>query len=267
MSPLGGSPGGRHGPRPEGGIADKGSAEYWRGIKGGDFVGISDAEAFEAALAASASAGAGSTSSVDYAVGEVRRFALRGKAKGGRGPGAALGSFSFIELSREGSGPLYLVLVETPENFELRLCFIPEGLEGGTRDDYIDRGDTWLFLPPPDPEDFLSKDLEYAPYPDIPPVDGRKYVFSRVGPGELYAEALDTGAPSILVEYEAAGSAPGSAPGSAGGAEESAPVNSLLLVVEEGWMKPDGTEPEEGGYLTVMLGKRLRPDELEYWPA
>jgi hypothetical protein len=39
------------------------------------------------------------------------------------------------------------------------------------------------------------------------------------------------------------------------------------LLVEEGWMLRDGTEPEEGGFLTLMLGKRLDPGDIEHWPA
>jgi len=272
MSPRFGLPKGRRGRGDRGEAADKESAAYWRELKSGDFVGLSDAEAFEASLAS----GAGSGGSVDYEVGEVRRFALRGSGGGlagggrgaGQGGGAEPGSYAFVELKEEGSGPLYLVLVDPEpssgpepgsgtERFELRLYFTPAGIEGGTRDDWIDRGDSWLFLPPPDPEDFLAKDLEYAPYPDLPPVDGRKLVFSRVGAGEQYAEALDNGAPSIIVEYEAEASGEGG----------SGPENPLLLLLEEGWMRLDGREPEEGGYLTLMLGKRLKPGDLEYWPS
>jgi hypothetical protein len=229
---------------------DKESAEYWRSLKGGDFVGISDAQAFEASLAK----GGGSGGSLDYEVGEVRRFSLRGTRSG-----AALGTYAFIELLQEGSGPLYLVLVDLPERFELRLYFIPAGLEPGTRDDFIDRGDAWLFLPPPDPEDFHSSELEYAPYPDVPEIEeegrSRKLVFSRVGPGSLYGESLDTGASVIITEY--ASDPGGMAP----------PANPLLIALEEGWMRSDGTQPEEGGYLTVMLGKVMQTSDLEYWPA
>jgi hypothetical protein len=242
------------------GEADKSSAAYWRGLKSGDFVGLSDTRAFEASLSVSGPGG-----SLDYEVGDIRRFALLGRPndggpalRGGRGSGkldAKLGSYSFVELAKEGSGRLYLVLVDEPGLFELRLYFIPPEIPGGTRDEYVDRGDGWLFLPPPDPEDFLSKDLEYAPYPDVPPVDGRKIVFARSGPGPKYAEALDTGAPSAIVEYEAEASG------------EAAPANPLILLVEEGWMRSDGTEPEEGGFLTLMLGKRLDPGDIEHWPA
>jgi hypothetical protein len=257
MSLRRGGPGGLRGGPKSGEPADKASAEYWRELKSGDFIGISDAEAFEASLAG----GGRSDGSLECEVGELRRFALRGRDAGARGDarddsgGAELGSYGFIELKREGSGPLYLALVDLPGRFELRLYFIPAGIGGGTRDDWIDRGEAWLFLPPPNPQDFISKDLEYAPYPDIPPIDGRKLVFGRVGPKELYAEALDTEAPSIIVEYEAEASGEGAA------------ANPLLLVLEEGWMKSDGAEPDGGGCLTLMLGKRLKPSEVEYWPS
>jgi hypothetical protein len=254
---------------------DKGRLSYWRGARPGDYVSLSDLEAFEEALAS----GTEGRGAADFRVGQVRAFALRGPGSfPGRGRGARAaasaarrpadaangGRYYFIELTREGSGPLYLAAVpreeSDPDEAELRLYFIPSGIEGGTRDDFIDRGDSWLFLPPPDPEDFASSELEYAPYPDVPPIDEdgveRKLVFARRGPGCLYAQALDTDAACVIVEYEAevdSGQKP--------------PASPLLLILEEGWMLPDGSEPEEGGYLTLMLGKVLRTSEIEHWPA
>jgi hypothetical protein len=241
---------------PNVGSAAKGEASFWRAAKSGDFVSVSDPEAFDEAL----SSGEGGPT-IDFRVGEVRAFALRGRSDFGRGAARpSLGEYRFIELTREGSGPLYLAAIDRPERLELRLYFIPAGLEGGTRDDFIDRGDSWLFLPPPDPEDFLSSDLEYAPYPDLPEIEEKgksaKYLFSRVGPAVLYGEAADTAASVIIAEYEAEASPAGEAP-----------ANPLLLVLEEGWMAPDGSLPDEGGYLTVMLGKVMRASDLELWPA
>jgi hypothetical protein len=254
-------------PRPTaaGAGADPSGAEYWRAVKGGDFIALRDAQSFESRLAG------GGDSSAEFAVGQVRRFALLGRERLAAGPGRAAprpdGEYRFIELQREGSGPLYLTLIQSEENFALRLYFIPSGMTCGTRDELIDAGQTWLFLPPPDPEDFLSSQLEYAPYPDVPEIkeaglsEGqfltRKFIFSPLGPGKsLYAMADDTGAPAIITEYQ--GEAP---PG------EEAPANPLLLVLEEGWMREDGTLPDEGGYLTPMLGAPIRPEDLELFPA
>lgn len=243
-------------------------AAYWKAVKSGDFIGIRDAEDFSARLAAPASAGAGA----DYTVGEIRSFALRGReaaaARRGAGSsrGAALGEYRFLELLKDGEGPLYLALAE-PEagaegELEKRLYFIPTGLACGSRDELIDGGDTWLFLSPPDPEDFKSCDLEYAPYPDVPEIEeeglgSRKLLFAPAGPGKsLYGEASDTGAAVIITEWVA--EAPEGAP---------VPANPLLLALEEGWILPDGSVAEEGGYITVMLGKVLRAGELEHFPS
>jgi hypothetical protein len=255
--------------------SDKGSPGFWRNLKSGDFVSVSDAEAFETSLA---DAAAGASGGLDYKVGDIRSFAIDGpEAKPGAGAGlgarAEFGEYRFVELQREGAGPLYLTLVELPErssgpeSFELRLYFIPAGLEPGTRDDYVDRGETWLFIPPPNPDDFISSELEYAPYPDVPEIDeggkSRKLLFSRVGPGSLYGESLDTRAGVIINEYAASPPETVSADGDSGGM----PANPLLLVLEEGWIKSDGTQPEEGGYLTVLLGKVMRASDLDYFPA
>jgi hypothetical protein len=244
--------------------ADASESSYWKAIKSGDFIGIRDAEAFESRLAAG---GAGDDGAPDYTVGEVRTFALRGPegsmphGPAAQGDKASLGEYRFIELLQEGAGSLYLGFVEAEGGFELRLYFIPEGFAGGTRDELIDRGETWLFLPPANPEDFKSSELEYAPYPDVPEMEAegasRKLVFGPKGPGKsLYGEALDTEAPVIITEYVA------EAP--EGGLE---PANPLLLVLEEGWMRPDGSQPEEGGCLTLLLGKVLRTGDIELYPA
>lgn len=280
----------RRGERPSG--ADKDDPAYWRSIAEGDWLSLSDSEAFAAALADPDSGG---STAVDYRVGQVRSFALVGRerptASGPRRRGPALGDadapghgapwpgeYRFIELKREGEGPVYLAVVTGPGDgassgtggeraLDLRAYFIPEGIGCGDRDELIDRGETWLFLPPPNPDDFISSELEYAPYPDLPEIEepdgasgkrvSRKIVFGPAGAGRsLYGEARDSLAPVIITEYEAevpAGEAP--------------PENPLLFVLEEGWMRADGSLPEEGGYITVMLGKRLSPEDVEHWPA
>ena len=129
-----------------------------------------------------------------------------------------MAGYRFIELRSEGAGSLYLALVEAKADpaFELRLYFIPEGMACGTRDELIDGGSTWLFLPPEDPEDFKTAELEYAPYPDVPEImekDGasgealsRKLPFSSANSGTcLYGEAADTGAAVIIAEYRRRG--------------------------------------------------------------
>jgi hypothetical protein len=230
--------------------------EFWKAIRSGDFVGIRDAEGFASRLADGAEAG---TQGQDYAVGEIRDFEILGPEGGGPGKRARLGLYRFIELRKEGSGPLYLVLVEGGEAFERRLYFIPEGLACGTRDELIDAGNAWLFLPPTDPEDFKSSELEYAPFPDVPEIEengeSRKLLFSPAGSGKsLYGEAADTLAAVIITEYAAE-------------EEENPPANPLLLVLEEGWIRSDGSQPEEGGYVTILLGKVLRAGDIEHFPS
>ena len=244
---------------PLGAAGDKSSPGCWRALKPGDFVTVSDTEAFEASLAGGERSG--NSGGLDYVVGDIRTFALLGpESKDELGAQASLGEYRFIELQKEGSGPLYLTLVDLPEGFELRLYFIPAGLEPGTRDDFIDRGQTWLFLPPPNPDDFISSELEYAPFPDVPEIEeggkSRKLLFSRVGSGSLYGEGRETRSSVIMAEYAA------EAPE---GEEE--PADPLLLVLEEGWIKGDGTQPEEGGCLTVLLGKVMRTSDLDCYPS
>jgi len=241
---------------PPGPAFDRGEAGYWAAVKAGDFIGLRDTEAFAARL----EAGGGDAPAQDYQVGEVRTFTLRGRegeARRPSAPGEALPVYTFIELRDEGGGSLYLCLVDFGSGFELRLYFTPKGLLCGTRDELIDAGETWLFLPPPDPEDFKSCDLEYAPYPDVPEIEeggvSRKLLFAAAGAGKsLYGEASDSGASVIITEYAAEGEGV---------------ANPLLLVLEEGWIAKDGRLVEEGGYLTLMLGKTMQPGDIEHFPA
>jgi hypothetical protein len=249
-------------------VNDKNDPAYWKLIKGGDFVGIRDAEAFAQELADAGAHGnaAGPISVSDYTAGEIRIFALQGRESSRTGPRASLGAASpgeyrFIELLKEGALSFYLTLVEAEGRSELRLYFIPEGLACGTRDELIDRGETWLFLPPPKPDDFKSSELEYAPYPDVPEIqeggESRKLLFAPSLSGKsLYGEAQDTLAAVIITEY-AAQIQEGDA----------APDNPLLLVLEEGWILSDGSQPEEGGYLTPMLGRVLDGANVDYYPS
>ncbi len=234
---------------------DRDQAGYWTGINAGDYVCLSDAQSF-------AEAGTGG---LDYLVREVKRIVVgeAGGAPSARGPGdqgpEGLVAYHLHELEREGSGSLYLLVVTAGGDFELRVYFAPAGFATGSRDRLVDLGQTWLFLPPADPEDFLSSELEYAPFPDLPPVPEagvavkRQYAMAGFGK-PVYGSYPGKGGqiPAILVEYSC---------------EDGDAPNPLVLVLEEGWMDSEGRILDEGGLVTTLLGCRVQGGSVEIYPS
>lgn len=235
-------------PRPGSGLpsggAGKGELAYWRALKAGDYLSLKDFQSL-------AEAGA---EGLDCKVAEIRDIEV-----GDAATGRSLATYRLCELERVGQGPLFLLVLSAGEDFELRTYFAPPSLVPGTRDQLVDRGDTWLFLPPPNPEDFVSCDLELAPFPDLPaqPESGGevKRVWERAGFGQtLYGayKGRQGEVPVILAEYETR--------------EEGAP-SPLMLVLEENWLDARGRPLASGGLVTVLLGSALDPGSIEVWPA
>lgn len=225
-------------------MTDKQEPKYWKGIKVGDFVSLTDFQSI---------AQAGSEGR-DYRVRVVRDVAVPDKESG-----RTVAGYRFHELATGTDSLLYLVVVLVDREFELRVYFLPKGFSVGTRDHLIDIGQTWFFLPPPDPEDFISSDLEYAPYPDIPPIEeGESTVEREYGPSgfgqPVYGSFRDGNeeVPVIITEYAT---------------EDEQALNPLMLVLEERWILPDGTVPEEGGFVVPLIGCVVHPDSVETYAA
>jgi hypothetical protein len=227
---------------------------YWTALKPGDYVSLSDWQSF-------AEAGSGG---LDYKIRDIRRIAVRDAAGQGRGAGGgargkSLAEYHVHELERSGSGSVYLVIVAGGLEFELRVYFAPAAFATGSRDQLVDLGQTWLFLPPPNPDDFISSELEFAPFPDIPalPEAGqelkRQYAMSGFGKA-VYGSYEKDGAeiPVIVVEYST---------------DEEGALNPLVLVLEEGWMDGEGEVLDEGGLVTTLVGCPVERSSVEVFPG
>ncbi|HUX51451.1 MAG TPA: hypothetical protein VMW73_11675 [Spirochaetia bacterium] len=218
-------------------------ASYWTSVKAGDYISLTDYQSFEE----------GGAGGLDYNVKDVRRIGILDQDTE-----RVIAEYHVHDLEREGKGRIYFVVVKVEAEFELRVYYVPQGFLTGTRDELIDHGHTWFFLPPADPEDFISSDLEYAPYPDVPPIDEngkisrREYSFAGFGHAVYgtYRRGKEE-VPVILTEYLTA--------------EEA--MNPLLLIIEEQWIRPDGSVPEEGGLITPLLGCVVQPESAEVYPA
>jgi hypothetical protein len=219
----------------------------WKAMKAGDWLGLRDDEAFLE----------GGVDGVDYRIGSVSRISLRD-----RDSDRPIAEYLVATVEASDGIDRSLVLVSSGEEFELRLYFAPPAFARATRDGLIDRGNTWFFLPPADPEDFISADLEYAPWPDFPAFDDgsgkdpgrRKLVYGPFGFGQaLYGSCERDGEtfPLLMVEY----------------ATEEEARNPLILLLEERWMRPNGEVPPEGGFVTLLSGRALVAGEAELIPA
>ncbi len=224
-------------------MSARSEAAYWMSVRAGDYVNLTDYQSFAT----------GGTGGVDYRVRTVRRIGIHDADTG-----HVVAEYHLHDLEQGDGSELSFVVAKAAEDFELRVYFTPDGFISGTRDELIDHGYTWFFLPPPDPDDFVSSDLEYAPYPDVPPIEenGRsrrcEFTFSGFGHSVFgsYRQSTDA-VPVIVTEY----------------ATEEDVMNPLLLILEERWVRADGTRPEEGGFVTPMLGCVIEPESVEIFPA
>lgn len=220
-----------------------GGVTRWASVKRGDWIGLRDLDSFAV----------GGMGGVDYKVRDLSLFRARS-----RDSERELAEYRIADLEASDGSDCRFVVVSSGEDFELRFYFAPSAFAKGTRDALVDLGQTWFFLPPPDPEDFISSDLEYAPWPDLPPFDdGGNEAKRSYGP-HGFGQALfcDCGRggedfPAILVEYATVEKA----------------KNPLLLLIEERWMRRGGEVPAEGGYVSVLAGRVLAEGDVEHIPA
>ena len=224
---------------------DPGGPEPWLALKKGDWLTFRDEGHFVA----------GGAGGMDYLVGARREIEARDRDSGLR-----LAAWTLYDLQAEGRGDCRFAVFHSGEEFELRFYFATSFFARGTRDNLVDRAQTWFFLPPPDPEDFVSSALEWAPWPDLPPFDagdGRevKRTWGPAGFGQTVYGFMDDDEgedlPVQLVEY----------------ATEDDSPNSLLLLVEERWMRPDGAVPPEGGFVSLFAGRRIAETDITHLPA
>lgn len=217
----------------------------WLSIKSGDWLSFRDAGNFVA----------GGTGGSDYLVRSRRAIEARD-----RDSGKAIAAWTLYELEAPGRGDCRFAVFGSGDEFELRFYFAPAFFARGTRDNLVDRGQTWFFLPPADPEDFISSELEWAPWPDLPAFDAGdgvevKRSWGPAGFGQTVFGFMDgeedADLPVQLVEY----------------ATEDDSPNSLLVVIEERWMRPDGAVPREGGYVSLLVGRSVAEGDVTHLPG
>jgi len=217
----------------------------WLSIQPGDWLSFRDAGNFVA----------GGMGGMDYRVRSLRAIEARD-----RDSGNPIATWTLYDLEAPDRGDCRFAVFASGEEFELRFYFAPVFFARGTRDNLVDRGQTWFFLPPADPEDFISSELEWAPWPDLPAFDAGDGVelkrnwgpagFGQTVFGFMVGEGGED-LPVQLVEY----------------ATEDDSPNSLLLLLEERWMRPDGAVPREGGYISLFVGRPVAEGDVTHLPS
>ena len=217
----------------------------WLAIKAGDWLSFRDEGNFVA----------GGAGGLDYLVRSRREIEARD-----RDSGNPVAAWTLYDLEAPDRGECRFVVFHSGEEFELRFYFAPAFFARGTRNNLIDRAQTWFFLPPPDPEDFIASTLEWAPWPDLPPFDAGDGVEAQrswgpSGFGQTVYGFMDgddgEDLPVQLFEY----------------ATEDDSPNSLLLLIEERWMRPDGAVPPEGGFVSLLVGRRIAQTDVTHLPT
>ncbi len=221
---------------------DRFETEYWRNLAEGAYLTLRDFQSLEAY----------GNDGATYTIGEHKVVEIAG-AEGD----SVYATYHIYEAIEDGEEIIcYFVVVDLGETFELRFYFVPDGYAVGSREEIIDNGMTWLFLPPENPDDFVAADLELAEYPGTPAVEEMGEIKTpefRMKGKPVYAkyeatiENEDRIVPVMLTEYETGDQT----------------QNPLLLVFEEAWMDQAGQVCEEGGFVTAMLGCTVGPDEVE----
>lgn len=220
--------------------------EFWRRLPVGSSVALRDFQA----LAEADAAGGGGAGGLNYEVTGRRHYTFHAAG------GGVVAEYLLFDAAA--ADTTYVVAaVLTGPHLELRVYFQPDGFQAGTRADLIDQGFAWLFTEPPNPDSFVPRELEFAPYPDVPPVhDGgeeKQLQFRAVGGGPLYGEYEDERTrrkmPALVMEYRT----------------DQPATNPLLLVLEDGGLDAHGEPVPAGGFVTLLLGAPTDLSQMEVY--
>ncbi len=125
---------------------DKSTPSFWRDVKPGSTITLSDAQALEDSM----ERGEG-VEPRDYTIESVWKIR----------ESAGLAEWILFQLDDE-EQELYLVVKIVDQDLDLFVFYEPEEFEPGNRADIVERGDTWLFEEPEDVENFTLEELNFV---------------------------------------------------------------------------------------------------------
>lgn len=225
---------------------DKASPEFWLKLDKDSVITLSDEEALDEAM----EKGEG-IKGIDYLITNKKVIRYEDKV------------IQWVIFEIEGEDEVCWFMVKiVDEELDFRVYYQPEGFEPGSRADLVERGLGWLFEPPEDEDDFVPGELEYARYPNVPPVDEEEEDSDEVSyvakpPGPLYARCKN---------YPGSSSDPGFITVVEYSSEEDC-SDPEMLVLEEGGLDEDGDPSPHGGWVTILLGTPLESNEVDVLDA
>ena len=228
---------------------DPADGDYWRQLPIGSSVVLRDFQALEEAHA--------EADGVNYEVVARRRYQFFAAGSGDHH--SVVGEYLLFDIEAA-SVTHHLVAVLGAAGSggrpELRVYYRPDGFEPGNRATLLDAGFAWLFAEPPNLDDFVPYELDYAPRPDVPPIDDggeeQELDFVASGGGPRYGQVEEPGGhriPVIAVEYRAQQQA----------------SNPLMLILEEGGLDTEGDAVPEGGFVSLFLGSQINSTQMDVY--
>ncbi len=222
-------------------MTEKTSPDFWREIKPGSTVTLTD----EQSISASLELGLG-MKGLDYVVKSI----LKIKEKQGL---AEWLMFSLDDDEQE----IYLVVKIVDQDLSVYVYYEPDEFDTGNRRDVIERGESWVFEEPPDIDNFKYDDLEYS----------REIVLNF----EIVNEKGEEEEIEILFEMKGQGVLYGTC---AHDPEQSGTENLMAAIVEyrteDEYENPEamilelgGAWSDEGGMITFMLGCTINLSEVD----
>ncbi len=219
---------------------DKDSPRFWRDIRPGSTVTLSD----EQSIADSMKRGEG-VKGMDYIVESV----LKIRQEDG------LAEWLLLKLDDE-EQDVYLAVKIVDNDFSLLIYFEPVEFPPGNRRDIVERGDTWIFQEPDNPDDFEYDELEFVSeiiwnvdVEEEGEVVEREITYRIKGQGVLYGSSTHDPTQAGLVRIMAAV------------VEYTADkdcANPELMLLELG-----GEHGEEGGLISMLVGCRINKTEVD----
>lgn len=236
---------------------DKSSANFWRGLKPGDQVVLTDVQSVEEGMAK----GLG-TGGLHHQIKKVTTI----KEMNG------LCEWRLLKLDSEDDLILMVKIVD--EEIDLRV-YAPVGdVDIGDRQDMIDDDCLWLFEEPDDPEGFEVTELKYsAELGQFVDIDGeeKEIFYARKRQGELYgrvevqpAESGVENQIATVVEYSTGEDVPNT--------EifllETGTVGNIVIEYDEEEDEETTVETEvlsesRGGLIELFIGASVRPSEVD----
>lgn len=153
---------------------DKHTPDFWRSIKPGDIVQLSDLRTIEI----SRKAGKG-MDGLDYAVSSILRIKQENDLVEWR--------FFELEVSEEEERESLSLVAKIVDDKVSIAALEPLGIEPGSREELLDREMLFLFQPPEDEDDFDPDDLKFSA--ELIPEDEASFGWFQKPQGELYGEA------------------------------------------------------------------------------